>query len=96
MLLKIIFVVVVIYLFYNLLQKHTNHFSNQTNKIIETFGAESMFMEGNFIVPNCDSGKCLSDDFNLNNINLLYRYANNNNFKAKQNVNSILKPKYLF
>lgn len=83
MLLNLILVIVVIYLFFKV-----------TIKTKETFN--SMFIEGNLISPNCSSGNCLDSDFNLNNINLIMRYADNNNFKAKQNYNSILKPNYLF
>jgi hypothetical protein len=86
MLLNIILIIVVFYIFYRISFKNKEPFD---------FGS-SMFVEGNFISPNCSSGTCTESDFNLNNINLIMRYADNNNFKAKQNYNSILKPNYLF
>ncbi len=86
MLLNIIFIIVVIYLTYNLIYKK------------ELFTPNQIFVENNYTSPICneDTGKCLDDFFEQNNINIILSYTDDNNFKAKQNNNSLLKPKYLF
>ncbi len=86
MLLNIIFILIVVYLSYNLIVKK------------ELFTPNQIFVQNNYTTPICNTitGNCLDDFFSKNNINIILSYTDDNNFKAKQNNNSLLKPKYLF
>jgi hypothetical protein len=84
MLLNIILVIIILFFIYKNL------------KVKESFDYNVMFVQSNISEPTCSSDltNCISSI--SNDMNAIYRYTDNNNFKAKQSAYSVLKPYYLF